>query len=127
MTPFGYWRDPLFRLAVLIYGLNRWLLKPVTHLSFVHDHLNDLLLIPAALPLILWLQRKIGLRRDDAPPRAAEIFLHLLVWSFICEMVGPRWFRHGTADGWDVVAYACGGVLAWILWHRRQLILTRAR
>jgi hypothetical protein len=53
--------------------------------------------------------------------------LHLLVWSVICEFIGPHWLHHGTADGWDVVAYAAGGIGACLWWNRSALQLSRRR
>ncbi len=105
MNRFGYWRDPLFLAAVSGYGLNRWLIKPLGPPPFRHGYWADLLMIPAALPLVLWLQRLSGLRPHDQSPSGSEIALHLAGWSVICEFVGPQWGHHGTADGWDVVAY----------------------
>ena len=118
VTRFGYLRDPLFLVAVAGYGVNRWLLKPVLALPFLHNQFNDVLLIPAALPVMLWIQRLTGLRKDDLAPSWREMILHLIVWSLICEFVGPYWLHRGTADAWDVVVYAAGGVLACLWWNR---------
>lgn len=118
VRPFRCWRDPLFVSAGLGYALNRWLLKPLVLSPFLHGYFNDLLLIPAALPLVLWMQRFTGLRPHDSPPTWLEIGGHLVVWSVICEFIGPRWLHHGTADVWDVVAYVTGGVLAGLWWQR---------
>ena len=116
MKRFGYWRDPLFLICCGLYALNRWGVKPHVHSPFLHGQFNDLLLIPCALPLVLWLQRRLGLRKHGAPPTFSEIALHLLVWSVVCEGLGPR-FMHTTGDVWDVVAYTAGGLLAWVWWH----------
>lgn len=118
MNRFGYWRDPMFLVAASAYALNRWLLKPLLPSPFLHGHFNDLLLIPAALPVVLWLQRCAGLREPDPAPSWSEMGLHLVVWSVICEFIGPHWLHHGTADVWDVVAYAVGGVVACLWWNR---------
>ena len=66
MSGFGYWRDRLFLVAVAAYGINRWGLKPRLPSPFLHGHFNDLLLIPAALPVVLWVQRRLGLRCPGA-------------------------------------------------------------
>lgn len=125
MMRFGYLRDPLFLLAAGGYALNRWLLKPVFPSSFLHGHFNDLLLIPAGLPLVLWLQRRVRWRDHDRVPSWSEMLLHLAVWSVICEFIGPHWLHHGTADPWDVVAYAIGGVVACCWWHRAARAVVR--
>jgi len=120
MTRFRYLRDRLFLMAVVSYAANRWLLKPHVTSPFWRGYFNDLLLIPAALPVLLWLQRISGLRKHDNPPGWTEFFMHLVVWSVICEFVGPHWLHRGTADGWDIVAYTVGGVAACVWWNRPQ-------
>lgn len=120
MNRFRYLRDELFLIGVAVYALNRWVLKPWLETPFLTGYLNDVLVIPAALPVVLWVQRRLGLRTHDGPPSWSEITLHLLVWSVICEYVGPRWFHRGTADPWDVVAYAAGGLLAGFWWNLRS-------
>jgi hypothetical protein len=117
MSRFDYLLDQLFLVAAGGYGLNRWLLKPLIPSPFLHGHFNDLLLIPAALPVVLWVQRLVGLRNHDLSPSWAEMGLHLVVWSVICELIGPRILHRGTADVWDVVAYAAGGLAACLWWN----------
>lgn len=116
----GLLRDSLFRTATIAYAVNRWGLKPRVASGFVHGQLSDLLLIPAALPLVLWVHSLLGWRDSDLPPTGSEITVHLVVWSVICEGVGPRWFHWGVADGWDVVAYAAGGLVAGLWWNRAR-------
>jgi hypothetical protein len=117
MSRFGYLRDPLFLTALAGYALNRWVCKALWPSPFLHGQFNDLLLIPAALPAVLWVQRVIGLRNHDRAPSWLETLLHLVAWSVICEFIGPRWLHHGTADGWDVLAYTVGGVMACVWWN----------
>lgn len=121
MNRFGYMRDGLCLVAVAGYALNGWLLKPLLPWPFLHTHLNDLLLIPAALPLILWVQRILQLRNHDLAPSWTEMAAHIAIWSLICEFIGPVWLKHGTADFWDVVAYAVGGAAACLWWNRPLL------
>jgi hypothetical protein len=116
---FAYWRDPLALAAAGLYALNRWVLVPAGAAGFWRNHFNDTLVVPAALPLVLWLHRRLGLRQHDHPPTPLEVGGHVAVWALLCEFAGPRLTSHGTADLWDVVAYAGGGALAW-LWWRRQ-------
>ncbi len=109
--------EPLCLAACALYAVNRWIVKPHVASSFLHGHFNDLLLIPCALPLLLWIQRRAGLRTHDRFPSLGEIALHLGVWAAIAEFIGPRWLHHGIGDPWDVVAYTAGAIAAAILWR----------
>jgi hypothetical protein len=124
MRPFRYLRDPLFLMCCAAYALNRWLLKPHFHSAFLHSHFNDLLLIPCALPPVLLLQRWCKLRSHDEPPRPGEILFQLLIWSALFEWLGPQLLPHVTGDLGDVLAYACGGLLAGLWWHRAKWLRT---
>ena len=117
---FAYLRDPLFVLCCILYALNRWALKPILHVPFLQYWFNDLLLIPCALPFVLWIQRRMHLRHDDSPPSFTEVSVHLLLWSLLFEVIGPHLFRHATGDFLDVLAYVAGGVFALAWWHRQQ-------
>jgi ubiquinone/menaquinone biosynthesis C-methylase UbiE len=119
---FRYALDPLCLSACFLYSANRWLIKPVCAWPFLQHHFDDLLLIPAALPLILGLQRRLKLRNHDRPPTVAEIFGHLLVWSVISELLGPSIFPWAVRDLLDVVAYALGAVVAGFWWNRKILL-----
>lgn len=122
MKRFGYGRDALALTAMVLYALNRWVVKPHAHAGFLHDHFNDMLLIPAALPLILWVQRRLGWRAHDAAPTAGEIALHLGIWTAICEGVGPHFVAHATADWRDGVAYLAGALAAGLWWRWREAV-----
>ena len=119
MTRFGYWRDQLCCLSCAAYATNRWLVKPHCHWPFFHSYFNDLLLIPAALPLVLWLQRRLGWRNHDGFPTATELLSHLLLWSVLFEWVGPHWMKV-TGDPMDAVTYAAGGGVAALWWRSRE-------
>lgn len=119
MKPFRYAGDPLCLLGCGAYALNRWVLKPRLASGFLHSHFNDLWLIPAALPLVLWLQRRSGLRPDDAPPRWSEIALHLVIWSLVAEVLAPRFLRV-TGDPLDILAYTAGALVAGWWWNRAR-------
>jgi hypothetical protein len=119
---FRYWRDPQCVAACAAYAVNRWLLKPHFAMgSFMRGHFNDCLLIPAALPVVLWLQRLLRLRMHDGMPTAGEIFMHVAVWAFIAEGAGPFLAHHGTADWLDVLAYFLGAIASYVLWRRREI------
>jgi hypothetical protein len=123
---FRYLRDPLFLTSVALYALNRWVVKPSLPAGelFFSGHFNDLLVIPCALPPLLLLHRRLGLRHADAPPTAGEVATHVVVWSIFFETLAPVFVRAARADAWDVVAYCAGGLAAWLVWNRAALTST---
>ena len=116
MSRFRYAADPLCLVACSLYAINRFVLKAHAGPGFFHDHFNDLLLMPAALPWVLWADRSLGWRQHDRPPSGAEILVHTALWSLICEGIGPRWLGLGVADWRDVAAYFAGAFVAWGFW-----------
>jgi hypothetical protein len=120
MRRFLYLRDPLFLVGCAAYAVNRWLIKPHWHTGFFHSHFNDLWLIPCALPPVLWLHRRLGLRAHNAAPQASEIAAHLVFWSILFEWIGPRFVPHTTGDPADVIAYGIGAMLAGLWWQRER-------
>ncbi|MFT3867808.1 MAG: hypothetical protein QM715_04855 [Nibricoccus sp.] len=119
VTKYRYALDPVCLVACVLYAANRWCLPATFKGPFLRNHFNDSLLIPAALPLVLWVQRKLRLRRSDAKPNGKEVLLHLVIWSVAAEIIGPLLFSHATGDLWDVVAYTSGALVAWLIWNIR--------
>lgn len=118
MKRFGYLRDPLCVAACLLYVLNRGWLRGHVGGEFLTGYFNDLLLIPAALPPVLWLQRQLGVRAEDGPPRWGEIGLHVAAWSFVAEGLAPLVLARATGDWGDVLAYAAGALVAGLWWRQ---------
>jgi ubiquinone/menaquinone biosynthesis C-methylase UbiE len=112
--------------ACLLYAANRWIAQPLYGWPFLHGHLNDLLLIPAALPLTLGIQKWTGLRSHDLPPMIPEILGHLLAWSLVAELAAPSIFPWAIADPYDVLAYSVGAIFA-AAWWNGSAIAERAR
>lgn len=120
MERFRYLRDPLFLLCVVTYFLNRFVLKKIWNAGFVHEHLNDLICIPFWVPIMLFAQRKLGLRHNDDPPQPGEIVIPLLLWSWIFEILLPAagWLGDWcVSDYLDVVYYTIGASVAAVLWR----------
>lgn len=118
MTRFRYALDPLCVVACAGYAANRWLLPLALKGVFLRNYFADTLLIPAALPLMLWLQHRLGIRATDARPRWPEIFMHLVVWSVAAELIAPHLFAHATGDPWDVAAYTFGALVSGVIWQQ---------
>jgi hypothetical protein len=138
MQPFRYLRDPLFLACVVVYFINRSLVKPLVAGGFFHDHLNDLICIPFFVPIMLFVLRKLGLRPSDGPPSATEILIPVSLWSLLFEVVLPTQATVGrgmTADYRDIFYYALGGLLAasfWVVWYggrgdRRMTVESKLR
>ena len=120
LLPFRYLTDPLCIACLLLYPLNRWYLKP--HRiggHFTVAFLNDTICLPLFLPMILYLQRRLGVRRHDGPPRLWEVFQHAAIFSIVFKAIMPRYpqiFRT-SGDPWDMLAYIAGGLGAWLIWR----------
>jgi len=117
---FSYLKDPLFLFCLALYFVNRLILKAIWQDGFVHEHLNDLICIPFWVPIMLFAQRKVGLRWTDDSPRASEIVIPLIVWSWVFEIILPQTelFRdYCFADHWDIFYYALGALLAGLFWR----------
>jgi len=126
VKPFAYLRDGLFLVCCSLYALNRWAIRPHTHNLFLRFHFNDMLLIPCALPVLLWMQRGLRLRTNDQPPTWNEIALYTVFWSILFEVIGPHLLKRATGDPWDAVVYFVGGIGAGVWWNRHKLFSQRA-
>jgi hypothetical protein len=114
---FQYLRDPVFLGALALFALNSLWLRDAIPSPFLRHHFNDLLLIPCALPPLLRIHACLGLRRAADFPSMPEIAGHLLVWSLLFEIAGPRLTAHATGDALDILYYWSGGAVAWALWN----------
>ena len=124
---FRYFADPVCAFALIAFAVNRFWLKPQgISGTFGQWYLNDVLCLPLFLPMILWLQRRMGLREHDGPPRAWEVLQHWAIFSILFEVILPHFPQYflTAADPWDVVAYWVGGMGAWMWWNRRRLCLS---
>jgi hypothetical protein len=117
---FRYLGDPLFLFCVGLYFVNRFIFKKIWLSGFAHEHLNDLICIPFWVPIMLFVQRRLGLRDGDDSPRPSEIIIPLIMWSWIFEVILPNteWFRdYCVADYLDILSYTVGALGAAIIWR----------
>ena len=116
-TAYRYFTDPVFLGAIALFALNELLFKRLASPPVFRNHFNAFLLIPCALPVVLWLQASLGLRPVESYPTAAEITGHLLVWSLLFELAGPVIVNHATGDWRDLICYGLGAALAGWAWR----------
>jgi len=69
--------------------------------------------------MMLWIQRRLGLRMHDRHPDGRELGMHLLVWAIIAEIIGPFFLHAGVSDWKDAIAYCAGALIAWFVWDGR--------
>jgi len=123
---FRYLADPLFLFCLILYFVNRWILKPYFPNDFSRDSLNDVICIPFWVPIMLFIMRKIRLRTDDVPPRGSEILIPLIFWSWFFEACLPfvPFFKHlATSDYQDILSYTEGALFSavfWKIWYRQK-------
>jgi hypothetical protein len=118
--PFKYLADPVCITSLCLYTINRYVLKP-RHIGgwFIHGYLNDVLCLPLFVPMILYLQHLIGLRKHAAYPRLWEIAQAWAAFALVFQVVLPRFPKTFTTAGdpWDMLAYLAGGIVAALYWR----------
>ena len=125
---FRYLKDPLFLFCLVLYFVNRWILKPYFPNSFSRDYLNDIICIPFWVPIMLFMMRSIRLRKHDEPPTGSEILIPLILWSWIFESYLPfvPFFKYlATSDYQDIMSYTVGALFSavfWRVWYQRKLV-----
>lgn len=108
--------DPVFLVSCAAYAAQRWLVLPHLGACAWRSHGADLLLLPAALPVALWLQRRVGVRDAAWPPTPFDILFHWASWSVAAEVLAPAVSPRATGDVLDVVAYGVGAAVAVAAW-----------
>jgi hypothetical protein len=86
----------------------------------VHESLNDLLLVPIFVPLMIAVVDRLGLRRRGDPPAFGEVLMPLLTVSLAFEVWLPSMRACGDtcfADPSDMGWYAAGAVMSAAWWH----------
>lgn len=122
MQPFVYLKDPLFLACLSAYCVNRLLANHGMSVPLLRSYLNDVICIPFWIPIMLWAQRKLGLRKHDGPPQPFEVVIPLVIWALVFEVflpATPLWSHVALADPIDVLCYALGGIVAVQFWSWR--------
>ena len=126
---FAYLKDPLFLVCFFACWVHRWLASYGMSTPLLRSHLNDVICIPFFVPIMLWGERLLGLRRHDGPPTAVEVVLPLIIISAAFEVIipsHPEWHIATVADPKDVLAYCVGALAAVMIWQCRYRQTTRS-
>jgi hypothetical protein len=121
---FLYLRDPLFLVCFAVYWCNRLAEHFGYGWQLTRSYLNDTILIPFFVPVMLWLLRRLAIRDHDGPPNLPEVVIPAFVVAVAFEIVLPltdTWQHLTVADPYDVSCYLNGGIISWILWRRYYL------
>jgi hypothetical protein len=116
---FRYLRDPLFLVCFTVYVVHRILARCGMSTPLLRAHLNDVICIPFWIPIMLWVQRRVGGRSHDGPPESHEVVIPLILWAIMFEVVLPQTHLFSSlavADPWDVLCYASGAFVAVCFW-----------
>lgn len=99
----AYW---LLCLAVLL--LHQLLQKGLGwRCTLADSYLDPLLCMPLLLGLLDW---ELKWRYGRGPLSSQEVIGAALLFSFLFEILFPRWSAQFTADVWDVLAYGLGAL-----------------
>jgi hypothetical protein len=116
---FRYLADPVCIFSLALYALNRHVLKP-HHIGgwFTHGYFNDVLCLPLFVPVILYAQHLVGVRKHFGYPRFWEIALNWAVFTIVFQLIIPKYPKTFIAAGdpYDILAYFAGGAIAGIYW-----------
>lgn len=104
-------RNPLFLAASGAYWLNRFLLSWLDLRHLQVPYLNDVLCLPVALTLALFLQQRFFPASARQRLHPGQVVFAFLYFSVFFEGLLPAWSGLYTRDAWDLAAYACGGLI----------------
>ena len=115
---FKFLFDPIFLFSSSLYIINKAILSNYEFwkYNFFKNYLNDILLVPVLVPIILFFLYVFKFRKNPSPPVLLEILLPLGIWAIAFEIIGPFYFGKGTSDPIDVLAYCFGGLISWEVW-----------
>ena len=123
---FRYLTDPLFLVCFSAYFGQRMLKTYDLSTPLLSSYLNDVICIPFWIPVMLWVERRVGLRPHDDPPHAFEVVIPLLLWALVFEVALPitkTFSGLAVPDPNDVLCYAVGAFVStrfWAWWYRHR-------
>lgn len=115
-------KNPYFLIACLLFWTNQFLEKVMkVFIPYVHAYLDDLLAMPVILGITLQVFRWIHPLKDDFVFSKTQVAVGWLYFSFLFELVLPRWSPIYTADILDVLCYGLGALAFYKLINLKKL------
>jgi hypothetical protein len=109
-------KNPYFICSCLIFWLNQFFEKYLgLFIPWVHEYLDDLLAMPVVLGITLQVYRWIHPQKENFRFSKTQIAVGWLYFSFLFEVLLPKWSKIYTSDIWDVFAYGIGAVAFYTL------------
>jgi len=108
--------NPWFLIVGVAYLILLVLKKTGVYIAVLSDYGADLLALPVALSITLWVIRRSKAERKDFRYPWTYILVAVLVFAVLFEWIFPSMTDRFTADWIDIIAYGLGGVFfAWKL------------
>ena len=107
----NYLQFCFFLLAGTLYLINRFLLNIVGLEEYTMPYLNDILCLPVALTVALFFQQKVIYKTTAYRLTKMQILFAFIYFAVVFEGILPAFSSRYIRDGWDVLAYAAGGIL----------------
>ncbi len=105
-------RHPVFWGSCVLFLTHQLIQKGLDiHIPFVHSYLDDLLVMPIILTLILVERRRLYSWGEKFVFSFPETIGLVVAFSLIFELLFPYFSFKFTFDWWDFLAYAIGGVI----------------
>ena len=115
-----YLLNPVLVVCTLVFAINQVFDHTGVYIPFVHAYLDDFLTLPLSGALILFVQRFLTYRNPAYVLPVWQVAFLWLVFSVWFEWYLPQQSAAYVQNGWDVVAYALGGVLFQFTINRPQ-------
>ena len=111
---------PFFRFALSAYLLLFILKKAGIYLYFISDYVADFLTLPVVLAITLIIIRKVLPNQKIYSFKVWHVLYTVVLYGFLFEWVFPKLDKSATADPWDLLAYALGGVVFWFWMNNNE-------
>lgn len=101
-----------FLTACVLFWINQAVERLLgIYIPFIHAYLDDLLAMPVVLGLTMQVFRWIHPLKNRFYFSKMQLTVGWLYFSFLFEVLLPRWSDIYTADIWDVVCYGVGTII----------------